>query len=90
MVERRDAELVDVLDQLGNLLCALDQPDRADWLAERRNAIADGTRPRDEVVAELRAVVNGMWSLNDLYIANPATSHKRDLLTNRLSALTER
>jgi hypothetical protein len=90
MAEGRDAELVDVLDQLANLLCALDQPDRADWLAERRNAIANGTRPRAKVVSELRAVVNGLGSLNDLYIADPATSHKRDLLTDRLFALTER
>ena len=94
-------ELMTVVDELVNLLSECGELDRANWLRDRRDALASANQSMDGVettLAQIHKIVLGMGGLLDLHLRPPNTSllsstevnHRMDVLADRLYRLTAR
>jgi hypothetical protein len=82
-------ELIAVMARLEVLLprCGFGE-DQVAWLAERRLAIEERSRPVADVRAELRQIISGMGSLLDRFIEDPHLRAERDRVADELHGLT--
>lgn len=69
-------DLLNTLMSIEDLLCRTNHEDKAQWLANKRTIVNNGTKDEIHVaIMDIRSHIYGMGSLSDLYLRSiPETS----------------